>query len=98
MDDDPGIELPEIGIRVRTRCLRLRILAEGVRDRSTPGCSEAHNEHACALQETSAIRAQDCFDVFRNSSRRVHNPAFSAGAGRPLVIACAARLIAAWIR
>src|ERR1700680_4924316 len=100
MNDDPRIELSEVGVGMRT-CTRSGGLASRCRDeRAGARGAEAHDEQACALKQVPAGRRhiplfQHFFDMFWNVCEGGHaTPSFSE-AGRAATISFAARWMAA---
>src|SRR5207253_1358627 len=74
MNNDPRIELPEVGIGIRTRTMGRCCRSLGVRcrdERVGARRAEAHDKQACALEKAPARRRhvplfQFFFDLFWN--------------------------------
>ncbi len=104
MDDDPRIELSEVGVGIRT-CSRRDGLGSRCRgERAGARGAEAHHQQARALEQVPAGRRyipvfQHFFDLFWNLCEGCHaTTSFSAASlegGTAATIAFAARLMAA---
>ena len=100
MDDDPRIELPEVGVGIRTRARPRRFGRPPACERAGAGGAEAHDQQARALEEVPAgrrhiplfERSSTCFGIVREGCHATTS--FSAAA-RASAIIFAARLMAA---
>ena len=102
MNDDPRIELPKVGVGIRTRgvCRRRGLRARCRDERAAARGAEAHDEQARVLEQIpagcrQAPLFQHFFDLFRNVCEGFHAATSFSEAGRAPAITFAARLMAA---
>src|SRR5262249_40904552 len=98
MNDDPRVDLVEVGIVIRPSALSRGSELPRRRDRRATKNAEADREQAGIFQKIPAIRQQRVFDLFRNAIGDAHATTAFPAAGDGSATVFAARLMAACTR